>query len=101
MKDAACNRASRSEMACVNNVVSHTESAEQARQLKRPNDPALGNLVRSEARDRGAPVKGSPRSWPKEPRDNVHARRLPGAVWPDEAEDILLLNRQVDLIECP
>src|SRR5262249_36468959 len=75
-------------------VLEHRELAVEAEALRHVADAGLqlghvgGEIVAEDA--------GLTRPYLEKTRDRAEERRLPGPVWPDDAEDLALVDREVD-----
>ena len=69
-------------------VLPHRHAAERAELLERPADAPAVDLIRPEAGERLAGEADLPAVRPVEAGDHVEERRLPGAVRPDDADDL-------------
>ncbi len=67
--------------------------------LERPREPGPPAAVRRPARDLDPAELDPARGRQVEAGEQVHERRLPGPVRPDQADDLALLEREVDILE--
>src|SRR5437899_2995159 len=72
---------------------------EERGELKRPHQPAPGDLMRSQPRDvLAVEDDGAPRRS-QEPAQEVEAGRLAGPVGADQADDLALVDGEVDAVD--
>ncbi len=80
-------------------VFHHGHLLERARDLERPGDPGVADLVGGEMGDLLAEKLDLPGRGLVDPGDDVEEGRLPGAVGADEAAEFALLNFEADLLQ--
>ena len=80
-------------------VLAHGHVQEQPQSLERPRDAALRDAVRAEPLDRLALEQDVAVGGLVDARDEVEERRLPGAVRPDGADDLALVDVQVEVVD--
>ena len=80
-------------------VLLHRHVQEQPQRLERARDPARGDLVRLEAEQRLALEPDVAGVGLVDAGDEVEERRLAGAVRPDHADDLALVDVQVELVD--
>ena len=82
-------------------VLAHGHVEEEAQRLERARDPAARDLVRLEALDARAGEDDVAAGRHVDARDEVEQRRLAGAVRADHADDLALVDVQVELVDDP
>ena len=80
-------------------VLEHRHVQEQPQGLKRPGDPPVRDPVRSETRDLVAFEDDLARVDVEDAGDQVEHGRLPGAVRPDHADDLALVDMQAQMVD--
>ena len=80
-------------------VLAHAHVEEQPQRLERAGDPALRDLVRLESLDALAGEHDVSVGRLVDAGDQVEERRLPGAVRADHADDLALVDVEVEIVD--
>jgi hypothetical protein len=80
-------------------VLAHGQAAERTAVLERPADPGARTSVRAPAGDVAAAELDRARRRGVEPGEQVHERRLAGAVRPDQPDDLVPVQLERDAVE--